>query len=78
MCVPSFYRCCLHLFFCIELINSSVQCLEELVCEVSHLIDLLSAFMKTSSGNSIVIHYSYRGYVLGPVPTGKQSCLCIS
>lgn len=75
---------CLCLLFivavCIFLytVNSSVKCLEELVCEVSHLIDLLSAFMKTSSGNTIVIHYSYRGYILGPVLTGKQAFLCIS
>lgn len=57
LCVPSFYSCCLCLSFCIQLINSFVQCLEELLCQVSHLIDLLNAFMKTSSGNSIVIHY---------------------
>lgn len=78
MCVPSLYSCCLYLSACMQLINSSVQCLEELLCQVSHLIDLLNAFMKTSSGNSIVIYNIYRGYVLGPVLTGKQSCLCIS
>lgn len=47
MCVPSFYSCCLYLSFCIQLIHSSVQCLEELLCQASHLIDLLNAFMKT-------------------------------
>lgn len=77
MCVSSFYSCCLYLSFCVQLINS-VQCLEELLCQVSHLIDLLNAFVKTSSGKSIVIHYIYGGDVLGPVLSGKQSCLCIS